>query len=138
MDEGIDTGPILAQQSVATDFSDTGKTLYDKLEEAQFELFTDFWPKFKAGQIVPRSQTDKGTYHRISDLKQLRRIEPEQTVKAGDLLNLLRAMTFPPFDNCHVEIEGKRYFLRLEITEANIDHRRTDEHGMLRQYDEGW
>ena len=136
MDQGIDTGDILAQREVETSFADTGKTLYEKLERAQWELFLEFWPRFKSGDIQPRSQATRGTYRRMADLKRLRRLDPEQEYRSIDLLNLLRAMTYPPFSNCYVEVDGKRYFLRLEISEGQIDSTTRDESGLLRQYGE--
>lgn len=134
MDKGIDTGKILAQRKVETNFDDTGKTLYEKLERAQFDLFTEFWPDFKIGNFHPCPQPHRGTFHKISDFKQLRRINLNQTYRAIDLLNMLRAMTYPPFNNCYVDLDGETYFLRLEITKADFNPETKDEHNMLCQY----
>lgn len=134
MDRNIDTGNILTQRKVKTDFGDTAKTLYEKLEQAQFELFIEFWPEFKRGNRQGRTQTNKGTFYQIADFKRLRRIDPNKSYRALDLLNLLRAMTFPPFNNCYVELGGKRYFLRLEITEGSFSSQSKDDKTMLHQY----
>ena len=136
MDEGIDTGPILAQRLVETTFSDTGKTLYEKLEAAQFALFTEFWPKFKAGTVKEIPQDDGGSSHQTADLKAIRKIDLDESYLASDLINRLKAMTFPPFNNCYVEIDGERYFLRIEITKGSFDSDTTDDSGTLRQYEE--
>jgi len=136
MDDGIDTGPILAHSLIKTAFSDTGKTLYEKLEAAQFELFTEFWPKFKVGGVNEMPQDDGGSSHRTADLKAIRKIDLDESYLAGDLINRLRAMTFPPFNNCYVEIDGERYFLRIEITKGSFDSETTDDSGTLRQYEE--
>ena len=43
MDPGIDTGDIVARRKVETAFSDSGKDLHKRLEDAQLELFQDVW-----------------------------------------------------------------------------------------------
>lgn len=44
VDKGIDTGDIISQQEILVHPSDTGKTLYEKLSQAAFQLFVETWP----------------------------------------------------------------------------------------------
>lgn len=138
MDKGIDTGPILAQREVETGFNDNARTLYEKLEQAQWELFLDFWPEYRAGNIEPKPQPHRGTFHQIADFKSIRRINAEDTYRAIDLLNLLRAMTYPPFNNAYVELDGRRYYLKLDVLEADAEADETtfDTTTMVRNYGE--
>lgn len=39
IDEGIDTGPIIAQQEIAIDPTDTKETLQDKIHAVEHELY---------------------------------------------------------------------------------------------------
>jgi len=124
MDEEFDTGDIIAQQKVSTDFSDTGKDLHSRLEEVQFELFTKVWPKIESGDIETTSQEDTaGTYHATSDFVDACELDPEEEVTVKEFLDRLRALTFPPFDNAYVEIDNTQYYIDIEIREA------TDESG---------
>jgi len=136
MDSGIDTGPILAQRKVVVEFKDTARTLYDKLQDAQLELFKEFWPRFKNGVVEAKQQPGGDSYHEISDFTKLRRIDLHKTYRAEDMIRLLRAMSFKPFKNCYFEINNKRYFLHLEIEEGIIDSEKIDKASMVRQYDE--
>jgi len=119
MDEEFDTGDIISQEKVPTDFSDTGKDLHGRLEEAQFELFTEVWPKIESGEVEPSPQEDTaGTYHTTADFVDACELDPESEVTIKDFLNTLRALTFPPFDNAYVNIDGTRYYVDIEIREA--------------------
>ena len=66
MDEGIDTGPILAQDWIPTDAHDTAETLYRRLDDAAFRLFTDHWAYL--GMLPVHPQRPGGSVHRVEDL----------------------------------------------------------------------
>jgi methionyl-tRNA formyltransferase len=119
MDAEFDTGAILAQRRVETGFSDTGKELHERLEDAQFELFTDVWPEIESGEIEHTPQDDTaGRYHSKADFIELCELDPEEEVSVKTLLDRLRALTFPPFDNAYLEIDGERYYVDVEIRKA--------------------
>ena len=67
VDEGLDTGPILAQGLVKLWEDETLATSYDKLHTILQELFRAYWHNIVAGDIVPRVQRGKGSYHRLAD-----------------------------------------------------------------------
>jgi len=117
IDAGVDTGDIIAQRRVAVEPIDTGETLYSKLEDACVDLFRDAWPLIKAGKArrTPQS-TDEGTYHRSTDVQQIDRIDPDGMYTARDLLNVLRARTFPPHQGAHFEIDGRQVYVRVELS----------------------
>lgn len=51
LDEGVDTGPILAQREIPLTNSATATTLYREVAEAQVSLVTDVLPKMAAGTV---------------------------------------------------------------------------------------
>ncbi|MUV85128.1 formyl transferase [Natronomonas sp. CBA1123] len=119
MDPGIDTGNIIARRTVETDFSDTGKDLYERLGDAQVELFQDVWPDIVEKNVdVIEQDADAGTYHETSDFKDLCHLDPHEEVKVKELLNRLRALTFPPYDNAEIEIDGDTYYIEIDIERA--------------------
>jgi methionyl-tRNA formyltransferase len=62
------------------------------------------------------------TSHRKEDFVDLWQIDPDETVRAGDFLDRLRALTFPPFNNAYFEENGDRYYVDVSIThEEDID-----------------
>jgi methionyl-tRNA formyltransferase len=117
VDEGLDTGDIVAQQPVEVEPVDTGQTLYHKLERAAVELFRRTWPRIEAGTLARRPQRrDEGTHHGTGDVERIDRIDLDRTYTARDLIDILRARTFPPHRGAYFESGGRRVFLRLDLT----------------------
>lgn len=117
MDEGLDTGDIIARRKVETNFSDNGKDLYEKLEDAQVDLFQEMWPDIAAGEIdVTEQDEDAGTYHHTSEFKELCELDPDEEVQVKDFLDRLRALTFPPYDNANIEVDGETYYVEIDIS----------------------
>lgn len=67
MDEGMDTGPILARSDpVPIGPEDTTATLTPKLAEIGAELLLETLPRWAAGEVTPEPQDDsKATYSRL-------------------------------------------------------------------------
>lgn len=116
MDEGIDTGEILAQKRVEKNFSDTGKTLHKRLEDGQVDLFKQAWPDMVAGDLTKQEQKEAaGTYHRTDDFEELCKLNPDEKVRTKDILDRLRALTYPPYDNARMEVDGDVYYIEIDI-----------------------
>jgi methionyl-tRNA formyltransferase len=120
MDEEFDMGEIIARREVESDFVDTGKDIHERLESVQFELFTDVWPDIKSGEVETEPQSsDRGDYHSVEDFKDLCEIHPRKKYEAKELIDVLRALTFPPFDNAYLELDGERYYIDVNIRHEN-------------------
>lgn len=119
VDDGIDSGGIVAQHSIAYDWCDTGGTLYGKAQEAMVSLFRSTYPNLREGQF-PRypQETNSGSFHRASELEPISHLQLEASYRGRDILNLLRARTFPGYPGCWFEENGERYEVRIEIRRA--------------------
>ena len=116
VDEGVDTGPILAQAKVEVCPSDTGLSLNSRLESAVIDLFKANWTGFANGELTPRPQDDsKTTLHRVKDASSIDCIDLNADYRARDLINILRARTSPPHRGAWFEIDGQKYFMQLTI-----------------------
>jgi methionyl-tRNA formyltransferase len=119
VDGGIDTGDIIAQQTIAYDWTDTGKTLYEKAQSAMVELFERTWPIIRSGDFLAVPQLDElATFHRAAELEPASKIVLDQHYRADEFLNLLRARTFHPYPGCWFEADGQRYEVSIEIKKA--------------------
>ncbi|MFN2453666.1 MAG: methionyl-tRNA formyltransferase [Pyrinomonadaceae bacterium] len=118
MDKGLDTGDIIAQREIEVEPVETGATLYRKLEQTSVALFQEAWPAARAGALERRSQKDlqEGTYHRARDVEKIDEIKLDQTYVARDLLNVLRARTFPPYRGAYFVEQGRKVYLSLQLT----------------------
>lgn len=116
VDEGVDTGPILVQETVDVCPTDNGSTLNRRLELALVELFRNKWKAFASGELQPQPQDNSvATTHRIKDSAQIDCIDLDANYRAGDLINIIRARTFPPHRGAWFEVDGQKYFLELKI-----------------------
>ncbi len=68
IDEGIDTGDIIAQKRVSLDEnSETLATSYDKLEMGIIELFKETWPNIIINNVHRLKQRGAGSFHKTKD-----------------------------------------------------------------------
>ena len=110
MDAGVDTGDILAQQQLQVDPTDTGQTLYHRLERLCLDLFKEAWPAFKMGRLPRQPQEPcSGTSHRIRDVEAIDAIDLNRAYTARELINLLRARTFHPIAGLTLWRGGEKF-----------------------------
>jgi methionyl-tRNA formyltransferase len=124
MDEGIDTGDVIAQAEVPVEPSDTGESLYRKLERRAVALFAEAWPRIRVGQIERKPQSKEvGTYHRIKDATRIDEIDLDRTYRAGDLIDIIRARTFTGYRGAYFRHGGRKVFLRLVLDADEVDQK---------------
>lgn len=112
MDEGVDTGPLLAQDLVPTYPWDTAETLYRRLDDSAFRLFTDHWEHL--GILPHRPQPAGGSVHKRSELATL---DEFATTSWRDVINQLRARTYSGYP-------GVRFRVGDHTVEATINLKR--------------
>ncbi len=110
MDEGVDTGPILAQEKVPISPGDTTGSLTPKLAELGARLLVDTLPGWLAGEVKPQAQDEsRATY---SKLITSRDAEIDWQLSAVELWRQVRA--YHPWPTCYTWYQGKR----LKVHEA--------------------
>lgn len=75
MNEGIDTGDILAAKSMAIAPDETAESLFDKLSRLGAELIVETLPKLERGEITPVPQDETLASHTKMMSKSLGRID---------------------------------------------------------------
>lgn len=126
MDSGVDTGKIITQREVPVEPVDTGESLYKKLELETVSLFKDTWPLIRSGRTVStRQQIQAGTFHRVSDVEGIDKIDPDRHYSARKLIDLIRARTFSPHKGAYFMHGERKVYLRLQLfyeEEPGQDH----------------
>lgn len=120
IDEGVDTGDVILRRPVTTEPTDTGATLYERLERACVDVFVEVWPSIRTGNPVRTAQDDlpePPTFHHASDVDGIDEIDLEETSTARSLLDLLRARTFPPHPSAYFVVDGRKIWVRLDLKE---------------------
>lgn len=117
VDEGIDSGAIVAQQAIPYDWEDTGETLYLKAAQSTFDLFKSTYPQIRSGAAIHREPQDlsKGSLHFAKEIDLASTIQLNKKYTARELINLLRARTFPGFPACSFEEDGEKYEISVII-----------------------
>lgn len=123
VDEKIDHGPVLARREIPKTWEDNGETLYRKALDECVILFQEQWPllreaavagtirylgqKFELGILRTRGQIDEASGLVLSDVRSVR-----------EVLNLIRARTFPPYPAAWFEEKGEIFEVRIEINKV--------------------
>jgi len=104
MDEGMDSGPILAQRKVDISPEDTTGSLTGRLGVEGAELLLEVLPKWFAGALEPRAQDEgEATYSRLATTEDG---ELEWQLAAVELWRRVRA--FNPWPSCYTWWKGRR------------------------------
>lgn len=116
MTEKIDGGRILYQEKVEKDITDNGKTLYEKLEKKSVEIIKNEFRNIIEGKYTPKANTG-GTVHYTKDFKKICEIDMEKEYKAKDLINRLRALTYPPYKNAYfIDENGEKIYIEIKLS----------------------
>jgi len=93
LDEGVDSGPILAQERIPIAADETATRLYEKVAQAHRALMRRVWPDLRDGTIRPRAQDESLATYWPGRKPEDGRIERSMTVQEVD--RLVRATTHP-------------------------------------------
>jgi len=117
LDEGVDTGDIIAQRRIAIAEDDTCATLYRKVAGAAIEMLEEQLPALKSGTAPRRAQD-----HERATVMPRRRPEDglmDWRRTARQLYNWVRALTHP-YPGAFSTLGGRRLFI-WEAREAGPD-----------------
>ncbi len=67
MDEGLDTGDIIAQKEMTIERGSTLRTSYAQLTAALEDLFQTIWQDLRLGKLSGKPQFSGGSYHKSAD-----------------------------------------------------------------------
>ncbi len=118
VEAAIDAGPIAFQRQIATDWTSTGQSLYDLAQAEIIRLFVDSYPAIAAGDIPRITQNiEAGSFHRRAELEPASILDLDAPTTAREVLDRIRARTFPPHRAC-------RFFENDEYFEVTVSIRR--------------
>jgi len=117
IDEGIDTGPIVAQRKVSKYAWDTGGTLHQRVSDAEKGLFLEYWPCIIAGDMPPATpQPAGGSFHFKQEFFDVKRCSKHDATGEG-LIKLVRCLSHPSYSGMLVNIGGKQYEISVRPVE---------------------
>jgi len=114
IDEGVDTGPVLAQKKVEIEKEDNYQSLTEKLGKEGGKLLVETLPRWVRGEIAPRPQEGEVSYAPILK-KEKARINWEDS--AFNIVNQIRA--FSPYPGAYTYFRDRRIkILRASLKEG--------------------
>lgn len=118
--KGIDSGDILFQKEIVKTWEDTGETLYVKAQHAIVQLFCENYLNLINGKYLRKAQDlNSGSFHLAHELDKASIIDLEKLYTARDLINLIRARTFPSHPACRFKDETGEYEIRCSINKID-------------------
>jgi methionyl-tRNA formyltransferase len=119
---GVDAGPIVDRRRVEIRPDDTGKSLYDRLMDAQLEQFADLWPSIRDGTYTTTEQDEaEATLHYSREFDDMCELHLEEATTWREAIDRLRALTYPPYQNAYFEVNGEKYYVDIDITRESSD-----------------
>ena len=103
MDEGLDTGDMLAKVIVPLDEKETGGSLFDKLSEAGGSLCVETLAKLEKGEITPEKQGESPTAYASMLDKKMGNIDWNKS--AVVIERLVRGLN--PWPSAYTHLDGK-------------------------------
>lgn len=117
IDAGVDSGAVAFQQELPVSWEDTGGTLHQRAREAVVALFKANFARILRGDIPREAQAPGvGSFHRARELEPASEVQLDARYSARELLNLLRARTYPPHPGAWFSEAGELYDVRVEIS----------------------
>jgi methionyl-tRNA formyltransferase len=133
----VDAGPVIDRREVPVYSDDDARDVYERQENAQFKQFTDLWPSIRDDDV---STVDvdygKGEYHYKQDFVDLWELDPEAERPVSEVIDHLRALTFPPYKNAFFLRDGERYYIEVSVTHEDDVSGHVDSKGDPEEYHE--
>lgn len=116
VDSSVDGGDIAFQLPISVTWEDTGGSLYHKAREATVRLFVESYSEIRVGRTPRQNQSlASGSFHLGQELEPTCVIDLDRHYTAREMLNLIRARTFPPYPGVKFKDGSSHYQVRISI-----------------------
>jgi len=116
MDAEIDHGPILVQERVYAQSTDTSKDFYERILDCEIRLFAMNFDRLVSADYRGHEVKSEGNYNSIKDFRDMCQIDLNEVTTFRQAINKLRALTHPPYKNAFfIDNEGKKIYLKLSL-----------------------
>ena len=125
MNEGLDTGDILMQESIPLSANETAGSLYDKLSSMGVPLLLKALDAIEAGTVTPVPQGDSGTHYAKMLRKEMGNID--WTKSAEEIGRLVRGLN--PWPSAYTHWNGKmlKIWMAEPVTQEELSALGCDE-----------
>lgn len=115
IDEGADTGPIIAQDVIPVLEIDNGGTIYEKCQDRMISLFKETWVKLWDGIESQPQDHSQATYHTKKEGNDLNEIYLHADYTAEELFNWIKSRVFGNKTYAYYKKGDSKYKVSLSI-----------------------
>jgi methionyl-tRNA formyltransferase len=116
MDERIDHGPIIEQETVPVYVWDTSLTAYNRVLDKEIELIEKNLVRIIQGAYEAKPMTYEGNINLKTDFDSLCELDLKEETSVGYLIDRLRALTHGDYKNCYFRDEnGNRVYVSIDL-----------------------
>ena len=117
MDEKLDHGPIIFQEEVVIESTDTSFSLYEKIIKKEIELFENNFNSIIDNSyeiVIPKN---KGNLNFKKDFDKLCKLDLNNVDTFENHINILKALTFDKYKNAYfIDKNGDKIYLNLKLS----------------------
>lgn len=117
MNEEVDAGPIVAQESVHVHSFDTSLSVYERVQEIEIELLRKNVKSLILGDMIDFQYPPPGNYNSINDFRNICNLRLDAVGTLQEHIDLLRALTHGDFNNAFfIDDSGNKIFVRIQLS----------------------
>jgi methionyl-tRNA formyltransferase len=117
MDELIDHGLIIDQETINICLEDTSYETYRKIIELEKKLITKNMKSIIHNSFTCLSQSGEGNYNSFKEYQKMCKLNLSSIGTFEEHINLLRALTHKGFRNAYfIDSNGEKYYIEVKIT----------------------
>lgn len=116
IDEGIDTGRIIYQETVEVYPDDTSSSIYNKILKLESQLFKDLIDTIIDHKYELKSPDKKfDSFNTKRDFQGICELNLEDSDTLENHINLLRALTHDGYNNAYFIKDGVKYYVKISL-----------------------
>lgn len=116
MDEELDHGPVIYQETVEVYEYDTSKDVYERILQKEIELIDKFLINLIESNYCVYDMVFQGNINYQEDFKKLCCIDLDSKATFREMIDLLRALTFDKYDNAYfLDKNGNKVYLSIAL-----------------------
>ena len=117
IDEKIDHGPIIEQETVPVYAWDTSLTAYNRVLDKEIELIEKNLVRIIQGAYETKPMICEGNINLKKDFDSLCKLDLKEKTSAGYLIDKLRALTHGDYKNCYFRDQnGNKVYITIDLT----------------------
>lgn len=116
MDMELDHGPIIYQEPIEIYSYDTSWSVYQRIQEKEMDLLARHLADLIEGNYETKDMPSGGNVNSQADFEKLCHIDLGQETTYGEVIDLLRAMTFDTYDNAYfMDAKGNKVYISINM-----------------------